>query len=222
MDGRARLDAGRRAVSAGGVAHRRPRRRARIPPTVRFQEKWRLALTLLRQVRAAGFHVTAVLGRRRIRRQRDAASRRCIALKLPYALGVSSTLTVFPGTPRPSPCRRGRAVGAERDAPGPTRSRTKRCARWPRATARAWRRVTWRNGTNPPVGGALRALRVTPAHDWRARRLAPEVWLLFERDLGTTPRTKAYLVALPATASLQHAGRVWPISAGRSSSSIKN
>ena len=38
------------------------RQRARIPATVRFQEKWRLALTLLRQVRAAGFTVTAVLG----------------------------------------------------------------------------------------------------------------------------------------------------------------
>ena len=47
------------------------------------------------------------------------------------------------------------------------------------------------------------ALRVTPVHDWRARRLAAEVWLLFERDLGTTPRIKAYLVALPATASLR-------------------
>ena len=38
------------------------RQRARIPATVRFQEKWRLALTLLRQIRAAGFDVTAVLG----------------------------------------------------------------------------------------------------------------------------------------------------------------
>jgi SRSO17 transposase len=46
-------------------------------------------------------------------------------------------------------------------------------------------------------------LRVTPAHDWRGHRLAPEVWLLFERDLGTTPRVKAYFVALPSTASLR-------------------
>jgi SRSO17 transposase len=38
------------------------RQRARIPASIRFQEKWRLALTLLRQIRAAGFHVTAVLG----------------------------------------------------------------------------------------------------------------------------------------------------------------
>ncbi len=68
--------------------------------------------------------------------------------------------------------------------------------------ARAWRRITWRNGTNRPWAAQFAALRVTPAHDWWTRRLAPEVWLLFERDLGTTPRTKAYLVALPATASL--------------------
>jgi SRSO17 transposase len=30
--------------------------------SLRFHEKWRLALTLLRQVRAAGFQITAVLG----------------------------------------------------------------------------------------------------------------------------------------------------------------
>src|SRR5262249_54423021 len=38
------------------------RQRAKIPTAIRFQEKWRLALTLLRQVRAAGFRITAVLG----------------------------------------------------------------------------------------------------------------------------------------------------------------
>jgi SRSO17 transposase len=68
---------------------------------------------------------------------------------------------------------------------------------------RAWRRVSWRNGTNRPWTAQFAALRVTPAHDWRRRRLAPEVWVLFERDLGTTPRTKAYFIALPATASLR-------------------
>ncbi len=45
--------------------------------------------------------------------------------------------------------------------------------------------------------------RVTPAHDWRERRVAPEVWLLCQRDLGETPDTKYYLVNLPITASLK-------------------
>jgi hypothetical protein len=46
------------------------------------------------------------------------------------------------------------------------------------------------------------ALRVTPANEWRNRRLAPEVWLLCEQDLGLTPRIKHFFVHLPATASL--------------------
>ena len=52
------------------------------------------------------------------------------------------------------------------------------------------------------------ALRVTPAGEWRHRRLAPEIWLLCERDLGTTPRTKYYFVNLPAIASLTQVVRL--------------
>lgn len=181
-----------------------PRQRARIPATVRFQEKWRLALTLLRQVRAAGFELTAVLGDAEF--GDSATFRRTLhRVKVPYALGVSSTLTVFRGTPRVAVPARKPGRGAT-----PTRLQLTQSTR-PEAIktiaaqlpARAWRRITWRNGTNRPWAAHFTALRVTPAHDWRARRLAPEVWLLFERDLGATPRIKAYLVALPATASLR-------------------
>ena len=35
--------------------------KGRIPPTVTFRSKWQLALTLLRQVRAAGIELTAVV-----------------------------------------------------------------------------------------------------------------------------------------------------------------
>jgi hypothetical protein len=45
---------------------------------------------------------------------------------------------------------------------------------------------------------------VTPAHDWRdTRRLAPEVWLLCERELAGGDRVRYYLVDLPSTASLR-------------------
>ena len=47
------------------------------------------------------------------------------------------------------------------------------------------------------------AVRVTPAHDWRDRRLAPEVWRVGEQDLGATPRTKYFFVDLPAKASVK-------------------
>ena len=78
-------DAGRRAA-------------ARIPVPVVFQEKWRLALTLVRRARAAGPTLTAVgadaeYGNNRTVRQP------LHRLRLPYALGISPTLTVFGGTP---------------------------------------------------------------------------------------------------------------------------
>jgi SRSO17 transposase len=180
------------------------RQRARIPPAIRFQEKWRLALTLLRQARAAGFQITAVLGDAEF--GDNATLRRTLhRLKLPYALGISSTVTAFRGTPTVAVPARRRANAQHptrlqvTDGSHPEAVRTI-AAQLP---ARAWRRVTWRNGTNRPWAAHFAAARVTPATDWRVRRLAPEVWVLFERDLGATPRIKAYFVALPPTASLR-------------------
>jgi len=180
------------------------RQRAQIPAAVRFQEKWRLALTLLRQIRAAGVQITAVLGDAEF--GDNATLRRTLhRLTLPYALGISSTLTVFRGTPPVAvpPRQLGRAGTPTRlQLTAKTRPEAVRviAAALPPS---AWRRVQWRNGTHRPWAAHFAAVRVTPAHDWRARRLAPEVWVLFERDLGATPRIKAYLVALPPTASLR-------------------
>jgi SRSO17 transposase len=179
------------------------RRRVQIPASMRFQEKWRQALTLVRQIRAAGFQITAVLGDAEF--GDNATLRRTLhRLRLPYALGISSTLTVFRGTPRVAVPARARPT-----APHPTRLQVTDNSRPEAVRAlaaalppRVWHRVTWRNGTHRPWAAQFAAVRVTPAHEWRARRLAPEVWLLFERDLGATPRVKAYLVALPPTASL--------------------
>jgi SRSO17 transposase len=183
----------------------RQRARAQIPATVRFAPKWQLALTLLRQVRAAGFAVTAVVGDAEF--GDNATLRRTLhRAKLPYALGVSSDLNVFLGTP-----------GLETPAPltGKGRPRTRHllAPETPTVEARAWaatqpprrwRLVSWRNGANPPWRARFCAVRVTPAHDWRAaRRLAPEVWLLCERELAGGDRLRYYLVDLPPTASLR-------------------
>jgi SRSO17 transposase len=170
------------------------RARGKIPETVRFQEKWRLALTLLRQVRAAGIAITAVVA--------DAEFGDCTTfrrtlhrLQLAYAVGVSSTLTVFRGTPALSTALR----------PTLTSDVVASKLRDVAATvpARAWRTVSWHNGTNAPWRARFWACRVTPANDWRRRVLAPEVWLLCQRDRGATPETKYYFVHLPATASLK-------------------
>ncbi len=173
---------------------------ARIPPTVRFQEKWRLALTLVHRTQAAGVTLTAVVA--------DAAygdnstvRATLHRLGLPYALGISPTLTMFRGTPtlridrRRSPPRNRRAGWPDQEAVG---VRVLSDA----LPARAWKRVTWRNGLHPPWEADFAALRVTPATEWRQRRLVPEVWLLCERGLGPTGRRRHYLVSLPGSASI--------------------
>jgi SRSO17 transposase len=179
-----------------------------IPAGASFQEKWRQALTLIRRARAAGLQITAVLA--------DAefgdvtAFRRALhRWRLPYAVGISRHLTVFPGTPAvhvPPSGRRGRPrsqlVLVHDTRPIAVRALALALP------ARAWRRVTWRNGTNRPWAARFAAVRVTPANDWRDRRLAPEVWLLCEQDLGATPRTKYFFVDLPASASVKQLVRL--------------
>jgi len=181
---------------------------AQIPVGTVFQEKWRQALTLIRRARAAGLQITAVVA--------DAefgdvtAFRRALhRWRLPYAVGVSRHLTVFPGTPAVHVPPSGR-LGRPRSQlvlvhdTRPIAVRALALA----LPARAWRRVTWRNGANRPWAARFAAVRVTPAHDWRDRRLAPEVWLLCEQDLGATPRTKYFFVDLPATASVKQLVRL--------------
>jgi len=171
------------------------RRRARVPATIVFQEKWRQALTLLRQVRASGFTVTGVLADAEFG---DIGLFRAMLhrLRLPYAVGISSSVTVFLGTPRlvwRTLARQGRPRTHPDLAPDVESASVAAVA----SRAR-WRRVSWRNRREARRWTA----QFAAAHDWRHRRLAPEVWLLGERDLGDTPRTKYYFVNLPATASL--------------------
>jgi SRSO17 transposase len=178
--------------------------RARIPPSVRFQEKWRLALTLLQQVRASGLTVTAVVADAEF--GNNATLRRTLhRARLPYALGVASDVKVFLGTPVRHPPIAQPWTGRPRTRPQlATGTQAIEARVWAAAQKPPqWRLVTWRNGTNRPWRAHFCAIRVTPAHDWRERRLAPEVWLLCERDRGPEPRTKCYLVNLPATASLK-------------------
>jgi SRSO17 transposase len=191
------------------------RQRTRIPDPVTFRKKWQLALQLLRQVRASGIRVTAVLSDSGYG---DATILRMALhrLKLPYGLGVSSTLTVFRNRPT---LQQPRAVRGPRQ-------------RYPRATlgdtpppltvkalaaslpAAAWRPISWRHGNNPVRSAQCAAVRVTPAHDWQHGRLLPEIWLLCERP-DDSPDQKYYFIDLPRRTALARlvafVHQRWPI-----------
>ena len=198
------------------------RRRARIPQTVQFQRKWRLA----RDAAAAGAREwsdgTAVVADAEF--GNNATLRRTLhRAQCSYALGVASDLKVFVGTP---------VVQAPASQPCTGRPRTRpqlaagtqaiEARAWAATHApRQWRRVSWRNGTNPPWRAGFCAIRVTPAHDWRERRLAPEVWLLCERGrIGSRAPGRS---GQPATHGHARSNWcTWRISGGRSSSRTKN
>jgi SRSO17 transposase len=188
-----------------------PARRAqvRVPATRRFEEKWRLALRLVRRVRAAGIQIEAVVadaGYGDMAALRTALHR----LHVPYVVAVARDITAFRGTPTVAPvaARRGpgRPSRRPRLAPGTSwQSVAQLAADVPRT---AWQQVRWRNGTNPRLSAEFVALRVTPVVYWRQRAELHELWLLCERPCGTSQAQRFYFSNLPATTSLPHLARL--------------
>ena len=194
------------------------RQRAQIPASLRFQEKWRLALTLLRQVRAAGFQITAVLGDAEF--GDNATLRRTLhRLRLPYALGISSTLTVFRGTPavavpprKPGRCRPPPRLQLTDDAPRSRASDRRGAARARVAPRHVAQRCE--SSVGGPLRGAARHPRPRLARaSARARGLAA---------LRARPGHDAAHQGLPRRAARHRVAAAtwcaWRISAGPSSS----
>ena len=195
---------GRPVVFAAGVDDTRGSGRApKFPRRSAFKKKWRHALTLLRQIRAAGFHV-----HRRPRAMPSLATIPCCgprgtARGLPYALGISSTSGGRSSRRRHS-TRAAAAARSSRTAPDQTdvlpaghspRLELRRVvAAWP-ADGRG-DSITWRNAgrraRGPPASAAL---RMTPAHDVATHGNArPKCGCSANATVGATPRTKDYLV----------------------------
>ncbi len=158
---------------------------AGIPPTVRFREKWRIALAQVRTVLQAGFTITGVVV--------DAdyganAAFRAGLERLGLAYGVAI---------------RGEATFTVVDVPGTLSA----IALADSAPADAWETVTWGTGHAGPLTAEFCALRVRPSAGRGDR------WLLCERSAPDV--RKYYLVHLPATTPLVEvvalARSRWPI-----------
>ena len=67
---------------------------------------------------------------------------------------------------------------------------------------RAWRRVTWREGSNATLAGRFAAVRVRPAHrDYNSTTAMPPEWLLVEWPKGEPEPTTYWLSTLPGAIS---------------------
>ena len=158
---------------------------AGIPSTVRFREKWRIALAQVRAVLDAGFTITGVVV------DADYGSNAAFRAGL-ERLGLAYAVAI-----------RGAATFAVAGVPG-TLSATALAASAP---DEAWETVTWGTGTAGPLTARFCALRVRPTQG-RGER-----WLLCERS-ATDERTY-YLLHLAATTSLVDlvalARSRWPI-----------
>jgi SRSO17 transposase len=151
-----------------------PRESARIPASIVFREKWRIALAHIRTVMKAGVTLTAIVGDAdygSVARFRTGVER----LGLSYVLAVRSFLMA-------------RLDGDDRkhtiDAIADSLARS------------MWHTIRWGTGTKGPLEARFAAVRVRPLQSRGAR------WLLCEESL-TTGERKYYFSNLPLETALR-------------------
>lgn len=140
------------------------------------------------------------------------------ALGLTYVVGIQSSASLWPPGQAPLPVKprggRGRpSTRVRRSAEHKPVSVKELAAALP---GTAWRRVTWREGTNTPLASRFAAVRVRPAHrDYKAATPRAEEWCLIEWPVGAAEPSKFWLSTLPATTNrtklVRHAMLRWRI-----------
>jgi SRSO17 transposase len=182
-----------------------PARRAQagIPDDIVFQTKPRIALDQLRDAVAAGIDAALVLADAGYGNDTDFRDGITEAGLL-YAVGIQSNTTLWPPGIEPLPPKqwsgRGRPPSAiRRDAEHQPVSAKQLALDLPK---KAWRRVTWREGTNTRLASRFATVRVRPAHrDYQRSTPRPEEWCLIEWPSDQPEPTKYFLSTLPATTS---------------------
>jgi SRSO17 transposase len=181
--------------------------KAGVPEAITFETKPAIALGQLRQALAGDVPVGIVLGDAGYGNETGLrASLRDLGLL--YVLGVQSSTTVWPPGMAPLPPR-----PKPRSGPGRPQTRLQRvpgqdpvalAALAKGLPARAWRTVTWREGSQASLSSRFAALRLRPAHrDEKRSEPWPEEWLLVEWPQGEAEPSKYWLSNLPPRTALR-------------------
>jgi SRSO17 transposase len=178
-----------------------PDRRAQagVPDDVVFQTKPQIALDQLRAAHAAGIDADVVLADAGYGNDTDFRDG-VTGIGLAYAVGIQSSTSLWPPGVDPLPAKpwsgRGRPTSAiGRDTAHQPISARQLALDLPK---KAWRRVTWRDGTNTKLASRFAAVRVRAAHrDYHRSTPRPEEWCLIEWPAGEPEPTKYFLSTLP-------------------------
>ena len=172
---------------------------AKVPATIRFRPKWRIALDEIDRVRASGVRFGCVLA--------DAGYGVCAEFRqglsargYAWAVGIVSTQNIYSsGVEVSKPSR----SGTGRPRVHPRVSETAHAAKHFIDKHATFRQVAWRMGTKGMLTGDFAIVRVRPADGDEdcdgVHAPGDPAWLVCER-LGNGDR-KYYLVNLPASAS---------------------
>jgi len=178
----------------------RPRRRkAGVPKDITFKTKPAIALEQLRWACAEGLSRGVVLMDAGYGTDTDLRTS-ITALGLSYVAGIQPQTSVWaPGTgPRPPKGWSGQGRPPKllrRDGRHQPISVKKLALGLP---MRAWRKITWREGTAEPLSSRFARVRVRAAHrDYWLPETRPEEWLLIEWPEGEEAPTKYWFSTLP-------------------------
>jgi len=180
------------------------RTKAGVPSDVAFATKTQIALGQLERLLWQGAPRHCVLA--------DAGygvdtgfRERLDELGLPYVVGITSAVVVWPPGVEPLPPKPYGGMGRPAVTPRRTRTRqpvsVKTLAE--QVPAQAWQTISWREGTNQSLSSRFAALRVRHAGGNSGRaRLKPQQWLLIEWPSGQGEPLKYYLSNLPADTAI--------------------
>ncbi len=181
------------------------RDRAHVPEDVAFRTKPEIALAQIEAAVKAGVAPGVVLADAGY--GSDGAFRAGVtALGLTYAVGVQSTLSVWPPGEEPLPPKpwsgRGRKPSRLRHDAEHRPVSAKDLAM--RLSAEAWKEVEWREGSNQTLSSRFAAVRLRPAsRDHKLMEPHPVEWLVVEWPEGEAEPTKYWLSTLPEDTPLE-------------------
>ena len=176
------------------------RKKTGVPEEIQFQTKPRIALDQIHQAVEEDVPRGVVLADAAY--GMDSQFRAALSeLRLEYAVGVQSSVTVWEPGKQPLPAKPRKKMGRpskllRRDENHQPVSTKQLAIALP---ATAWKEVTWREGSEKKLRSWFAAVRVRPAHrDYWQSQPHPEEWLLIEWPKGAAEPTKYWLSNLPA------------------------